>query len=91
MVVGAGRGPLVMAALRAAENLGLDSVILVYALEKNPNAVLTLEVSRTVTGGIFVLLGRALLKPWKICCSPFCRHFTVLNLGATKCKCSKVT
>nr|CAG4647716.1 EOG090X028A [Moina brachiata] len=40
MVVGAGRGPLVRAALRAAEKA--DRKIRVYAVEKNPNAVVTL-------------------------------------------------
>uniref|UniRef100_A0A7S2FZY8 Protein arginine N-methyltransferase n=1 Tax=Octactis speculum TaxID=3111310 RepID=A0A7S2FZY8_9STRA len=50
MVVGAGRGPLVRAALKAAsevdellaeEGRGLDMVV--YAVEKNPNAVVTLQ------------------------------------------------
>ena len=39
MVVGAGRGPLVRAALAAAEKA--DRKIRVYAVEKNPNAVVT--------------------------------------------------
>lgn len=39
MVVGAGRGPLVRAALNAAD-IAKKSVR-VYAVEKNPNAVLT--------------------------------------------------
>jgi len=42
MVVGAGRGPLVRAALRAAERVGLESRVFVYCVEKNPNAVVTL-------------------------------------------------
>lgn len=41
MVVGAGRGPLVRAALNAAEII--NQPIKVYAIEKNPNAVLTLQ------------------------------------------------
>ncbi|XP_053970427.1 protein arginine N-methyltransferase 5 [Hylaeus volcanicus] len=41
MVVGAGRGPLVHASLNAAEMA--DQQIKVYAVEKNPNAVLTLQ------------------------------------------------
>nr|CAG4638294.1 EOG090X028A [Cyclestheria hislopi] len=41
MVVGAGRGPLVRAALAAAEKA--DRKIRVYAVEKNPNAVVTLQ------------------------------------------------
>lgn len=39
MVVGAGRGPLVRAALNASANA--KRPIKVYAVEKNPNAVLT--------------------------------------------------
>lgn len=41
MVVGAGRGPLVRASLQAAEEAGRK--IKVYAVEKNPNAVVTLH------------------------------------------------
>ena len=41
MVVGAGRGPLVHASLNAAEMA--NAQIKVYAVEKNPNAVLTLQ------------------------------------------------
>jgi len=41
MVVGAGRGPLVRASLRAAE--AAKRTIKVYAVEKNPNAVITLQ------------------------------------------------
>ncbi|KAL9259330.1 arginine N-methyltransferase 1.5-like protein [Drosera capensis] len=41
MVVGAGRGPLVRAALQAAEETGRK--LRVYAVEKNPNAVVTLH------------------------------------------------
>ncbi|XP_064466577.1 protein arginine N-methyltransferase 5-like isoform X2 [Ornithodoros turicata] len=40
MVVGAGRGPLVRAALNASESAGQK--VKVYAVEKNPNAVVTL-------------------------------------------------
>lgn len=39
MVVGAGRGPLVRASLRAAKDS--QRQIRVYAVEKNPNAVVT--------------------------------------------------
>lgn len=39
MVVGAGRGPLVKAALNAA--LKAQRKIRIYAVEKNPNAVIT--------------------------------------------------
>jgi len=41
MVVGAGRGPLVKAALTAAGQANRN--IKVYAVEKNPNAVITLQ------------------------------------------------
>lgn len=39
MVLGAGRGPLVNASLRAARQA--DRKLRVYAVEKNPNAVIT--------------------------------------------------
>ncbi|KAH9798414.1 protein arginine N-methyltransferase 1.5 [Citrus sinensis] len=41
MVVGAGRGPLVRASLQAAEETGRK--LKIYAVEKNPNAVVTLH------------------------------------------------
>jgi predicted RNA methylase len=46
MVVGAGRGPLVRASLAAAHET--QRRVRVYAVEKNPNAVVTLHVRRTV-------------------------------------------
>jgi len=39
MVVGAGRGPLVKASLKAAQDA--HRLVRVYAIEKNPNAVVT--------------------------------------------------
>lgn len=39
MVVGAGRGPLVRASLAAAKNA--QRLVRVYAVEKNPNAIVT--------------------------------------------------
>lgn len=39
MVLGAGRGPLVNASLRAARQA--DRKLRVYAVEKNPNAIIT--------------------------------------------------
>ena len=39
MVVGAGRGPLVRAALKAAGST--ERMVKVYAIEKNPGAVVT--------------------------------------------------
>ena len=41
MVVGAGRGPLVHASLNAADELNRN--VKMYAVEKNPNAVITLK------------------------------------------------
>ncbi|CAM9602939.1 unnamed protein product [Sphacelaria rigidula] len=41
MVVGAGRGPLVQASLKAGKTAGRS--LKVYAVEKNPNAVITLR------------------------------------------------
>lgn len=40
MVVGAGRGPLVRASIAAAQQAG-RKVKKIYAVEKNPNAVIT--------------------------------------------------
>jgi len=44
MVLGAGRGPLVSATIRASLQAG--RVIRVYAVEKNPNAVVTYVAGR---------------------------------------------
>lgn len=41
MVVGAGRGPIVHAALKAAAAAGKSDVVKVYAIEKNSNALVT--------------------------------------------------
>ncbi|KAG2500070.1 hypothetical protein HYH03_002347 [Edaphochlamys debaryana] len=41
MVVGAGRGPLVRASMRAAERAG--AALRVYAVEKNPNAIVHIQ------------------------------------------------
>jgi len=48
MVVGAGRGPLVACALRAAETAGRNMEC--WAVEKNPNAVVTLQNRRIREG-----------------------------------------
>ncbi|KAG1667595.1 Protein arginine N-methyltransferase 5 [Nymphon striatum] len=45
MVLGAGRGPLVTASLQAAKLT--ERKIFVYAIEKNPNAVVTLQTLKT--------------------------------------------
>lgn len=48
MVVGAGRGPLVDAVLRASERSGRP--VRLYAVEKNPNAVVTYARNVVATG-----------------------------------------
>ncbi len=49
MVVGAGRGPLVRAALAAANTA--ERKIRVFAVEKNPNAVVTLQQQKIEVWG----------------------------------------
>lgn len=48
MVLGAGRGPLVKRSLRAAESAGKK--VKIYAIEKNPNAVVTLRNMKNEPG-----------------------------------------
>lgn len=59
-VLGAGRGPLVSCALRAAERAGVLGRIRVAAVEKNPNAIVTLrrQQSTDPTWLSFKQLGR---------------------------------
>lgn len=52
MVVGAGRGPLVRASLQAAGRAGRR--VRVYAVEKNPNAVVTLRNLGKCRVGVWV-------------------------------------
>ena len=71
MVVGAGRGPLVAASLRAAARA--QRLLKVFAVEKNPNAVVTLQ-HRVVAEGWQVRggarLGReAVLRVCTGCCA----------------------
>lgn len=54
MVVGAGRGPLVRRALAAAK--AAKRMIKVYAVEKNPNAVVTLQAQQDEDWGDQVLV-----------------------------------
>lgn len=49
MVVGAGRGPLVRKALAAAAEI--ECRIRIYAVEKNPNAVVTLQAQQDESWG----------------------------------------
>lgn len=49
MVVGAGRGPLVEKTLKASAQT--DKYVKIYAVEKNPNAIITLKVIRDLRWG----------------------------------------
>ncbi|CAH2294501.1 arginine N-methyltransferase 5 isoform X1 [Pelobates cultripes] len=63
MVLGAGRGPLVNASLRAAKQA--DRLIKVYAVEKNPNAIITLEGWRYEEWGSQVTVVSSDMRDWK--------------------------
>jgi len=63
MVVGAGRGPLVRASLRAA--LLADRKVRVYAVEKNPNAVITLRNAQLSEWGSQVTVVSSDMRLWK--------------------------
>lgn len=54
MIVGAGRGPLVRKALAAAQIA--QRKIKIYAVEKNPNAVVTLQSQQDENWGNLVSL-----------------------------------
>jgi len=62
MVVGAGRGPLVRAALAASKNSGRR--IRVFAVEKNPNAVITLQQQQLETWGDQVTVISSDMRDW---------------------------
>jgi protein arginine N-methyltransferase 5 len=62
MVLGAGRGPLVTATLRAAESA--ERNVRVYAVEKNPNAVITLENQKADTWGDAVTIVSGDMRVW---------------------------
>uniref|UniRef100_A0A3P8X235 Protein arginine N-methyltransferase 5 n=1 Tax=Cynoglossus semilaevis TaxID=244447 RepID=A0A3P8X235_CYNSE len=62
MVLGAGRGPLVNASLRAARQA--DRKLRVYAVEKNPNAVVTLENWRFEEWGEQVTVVSCDMREW---------------------------
>ncbi|XP_068423602.1 protein arginine N-methyltransferase 5 [Clinocottus analis] len=62
MVLGAGRGPLVNASLRAARQA--DRKLKVYAVEKNPNAVITLENWRFEEWGDQVSVVSCDMRDW---------------------------
>ncbi|XP_035231294.1 protein arginine N-methyltransferase 5-like [Stegodyphus dumicola] len=62
MVVGAGRGPLVRAAIAAAKNA--QRQIKVYAVEKNPNAVVTLCAQQYEMWGDQVTVVSCDMRDW---------------------------
>ncbi len=62
MVVGAGRGPLVRAALAAAQKA--DRKIRVYAVEKNPNAIVTLQCLADEEWGDKVTIVSSDMRDW---------------------------
>ena len=62
MVVGAGRGPLVRAALNASERSGRK--IRVFAVEKNPNAVITLQQQQIELWGDQVTVISSDMREW---------------------------
>ncbi|KAG2220444.1 hypothetical protein INT45_004186 [Circinella minor] len=63
MVVGAGRGPLVNCCLRAAEKA--ERKVHLYALEKNPNAFVTLQNAKAEIWHDKVTLVFADMRKWK--------------------------
>ncbi|KAG0055926.1 hypothetical protein BGZ83_007049 [Gryganskiella cystojenkinii] len=63
MVVGAGRGPLVNCSLRAAEKAGRN--VRVYAVEKNPNAFVTIQNMKASLWGDRVTIVFADMRTWK--------------------------
>jgi type II protein arginine methyltransferase len=62
-VVGAGRGPLVTRALRAAEDVGV--AIDMWALEKNPNAFVLLQRHNEAKWGNQVHLVKSDMRTWR--------------------------
>ena len=62
-VVGAGRGPIVDRVIRAAQSAGQK--IRLYAVEKNPNAILTLRMKKEMQWGDSVQVVHADLRFWK--------------------------
>ncbi|CAL1544868.1 unnamed protein product [Lymnaea stagnalis] len=64
MVVGAGRGPLVRASLAAAQEIGVR-IRKLYAVEKNPNAVITLENMKDEEWGDLVEVISCDMREWE--------------------------
>lgn len=63
VVVGPGRGPLIKAALSAAHVVGVPTVI--YAIEKNPNAVITLKNRARTDNWTNVEIIQSDVRDWK--------------------------
>ncbi|CAH1270096.1 CARM1 [Branchiostoma lanceolatum] len=63
MVLGAGRGPLVRCSLEAAKRA--ERQIVVYAVEKNPNAVVTLEALKDEMWGEQVTVVSCDMREWE--------------------------
>lgn len=63
MVVGAGRGPLVRRVRSAAGRAGID--IDVYAVEKNPNAVVTLQNAKITENWSNVTIVAGDMRAWE--------------------------
>ena len=63
MVVGAGRGPLVNASLQAARAAGV--AVRVWAVEKNPNAVVTLRNLKATQWGNAVTIVHQDMREWE--------------------------
>ncbi|KAF9202936.1 hypothetical protein BGZ49_006955 [Haplosporangium sp. Z 27] len=62
MVVGAGRGPLVNCSLRAAEKAGRN--VRIYAVEKNPNAFVTIQNMKASVWGDRVNIVFSDMRTW---------------------------
>lgn len=62
MVVGAGRGPLVDATLRAAKSS--ERLVVIYAVEKNPGAVVTLQSRQAEEWGSRVTVVSCDMRKW---------------------------
>lgn len=63
MVVGAGRGPLVKASLAAAETA--QRTIRIVAVEKNPNAIITLRNMAVMEGWSNVTIVAKDMRQWE--------------------------
>jgi protein arginine N-methyltransferase 5 len=67
IIIGAGRGPLVDASLRAAYSLGIMNICEIYAVEKNPCAMVTLEHLKDEIWKDLVTLVHFDIRNWQKC------------------------